>query len=136
MAIALSLIAEMAQSLQGAVDWLAGGPAPRKDDASSRPGLPVTAGRPQPQPTPSRASGSPRRRWGGPTRIDEPKSEMQMRWPSSAACAPAATNAARVARVVRVGAGGVVVSGRIDEVCAELDRLAAMEAMEAMQVAH
>lgn len=39
---------------------------------------------------------------------------------------PQRTEAApRSARVVRVAAGGIVVSGRIDEVRAELDRLSA-----------
>lgn len=75
MAIALSLIVELAEMIQRGVDWLAGGPAPRQQaDATDR---------------------------------DEPPAQRQ-----------------RATRVVRVATGGIVLSGRIDEVCAELDRLA------------
>jgi hypothetical protein len=59
--------------------------------------------------------------------------------PTAAAAAPA-----RPLRVVRVidgkgqqhSASRVVISGRMADVCAELDRLAALEAAEAMSTAH
>ena len=79
MALALSLIVELAEMIQRGVEWLAGGPAPRRSADT--------------------------------THRDEPPAQRQ--------------RAARSARVVRVASGGIVVSGRIDEVCAELDRLAA-----------
>ena len=78
MAIALSLIVELAEMIQRGVEWLAGWPAPRPSADDDR---------------------------------DEPPVQRQ--------------RAARAARVVRVATGGVVISGRVDEVSAELDRLAA-----------
>ncbi len=78
MAIALSLIVELAEMIQRGVEWLAGGPAPRPSADDDR---------------------------------GEPPVQRQ--------------RAARAARVVRVATGGVVISGRVDEVSAELDRLAA-----------
>lgn len=78
MAIALSLIVELAEMIQRGVEWLAGGPAPRQQADADR---------------------------------DEPPAQRQ--------------RAIRATRVVRVATGGIVVSGRIDDVCAELDRLGA-----------
>ncbi len=75
MAIALSLIVELAEMIQRGVEWLAGGPAPRQPRDDDR---------------------------------RDPPAQRQ-----------------RSTRVVRVASGGIVVSGRIDDVCAELDRLAA-----------
>jgi len=75
MAIALSLIVELAEMIQRGVEWLAGGPAPRQSSENDR---------------------------------QDPPAQRQ-----------------RATRVVRVASGGIVVSGRIDDVCAELDRLAA-----------
>ena len=59
---------------------------------------------------------------------------------SAGAAVPTATASARPLRVVRVvdgkgqqrSAGRVVISGRMADVCAELDRLAALEAAEAV----
>ena len=79
MAIALSLIVELAGLIQRSVEWLAGGPAPRQSSDSDR---------------------------------EDPPAQQRQR-------------ATRAARVVRVASGGIVVSGRVDEVSAELDRLAA-----------
>ncbi len=82
MAIALSLIVELAEMIQRGVEWLAGGPAPRQSADADR---------------------------------DEPPAQRQR----------TVSPAGRAARVVRVATGGIVVSGRVDEVSAELDRLAA-----------
>lgn len=62
------------------------------------------------------AAGAPQRSWGGPTRLASPPAQRPL----------------RVVRVVdgRAGypsAGRMVISGRMADVCAELDRLAELE---------
>jgi hypothetical protein len=119
MAIALPLIAHLFAPLQGAVEWLSGSSA--DEHAPSAPEATET------QPTrsahgPARTrsagvGGRPIRSWSGPTR---------------------ATQGARPVRTVRVveedhfaaqtAAGRMVMSGRLADVCAELDRLVAQDA--------
>lgn len=91
MALALPLVVELFQSVQTVVDWLAGGPAPRRDGIAA-----LTSLAPPVQP------------------LAQPGRPQQ-----------------RVVHVVNASesrrAAGMVISGRIDEVCAELDRLAALD---------
>lgn len=90
----------------------------------------------------------PARRPHRHTPLDHSQSSAGLRYvavrPSCGATPPAAaaTAPARPLRVVRVVDGQgqqrsnrVVISGRMDDVCAELDRLAALEAAEAMVTA-
>ncbi len=123
MAIALPLLVTLFAPLQGAVQWLSGGsapatPRPAANDAHTgehalrihsevRPASGVAS-------THGKAHATTRA-WQGPTR---------------------ATLGQRPLRVVRVveprasqaSAGRMVISGRMEDVCAELDRLAALEA--------
>ncbi len=88
MALALPLIVELFQPIQGMVEWLAGGPAPRREPQAL-----------------CAASGTPGLR---------PARERHVVHVVNA----------RESRSAR----GRVIAGRLDEVCAELDRLAAQEA--------
>ncbi len=61
-------------------------------------------------------AGTPQRHWGGPTRLSPAPAQRPL----------------RVVRVVDgrssgLGAGRMVISGRLADVCAELDRLAELE---------
>lgn len=123
MPIALSLIVDLFTPLQDAVQWLSGaGPSTAGDHlertGSSAPSprrqamLPSTCG-------PTRCTERPVRAWGGPTRA--PQSERPLRVVGLVGDAGAA----------RVDAGRMVISGRLADVCAELDRLAALEATTA-----
>ncbi|MES2481849.1 MAG: hypothetical protein V4609_07620 [Pseudomonadota bacterium] len=139
MAIALPLLVTLFAPLQGAVQWLSGGSAPAaprtaandahsgERDADKRHadelGTGVHALRFQSQVRPTSCAAAMQgktgnaalRAWQGPTR---------------------ATLGQRPLRVVRVvephvsqaSAGRMVISGRMDDVCAELDRLTALEA--------
>lgn len=132
MAIALPLLVTLFAPLHGAVQWLSGGsaatntPQAAANDAQAGAGhgaLPGTTGpalRVQSQARPVAGScggtgNGATRAWHGPTR---------------------AAQAQRPLRVVRVveprtgqaSAGRMVISGRMEDVCAELDRLAALEA--------
>lgn len=84
MALALPLIVELFQPVQAMVDWLAGGPAPRREPQALCPAQGLGSGR-----------------------------DMHVVHVVNA----------RESRIAR----GRVIAGRIDEVCAELDRLAALE---------
>ena len=99
MAFALPLIVELFQPLQAMVDWLGGGPAPRRAPASKR-------GAAMPRSF-SGSDGAPAFRT---MRNDRSQRVVHV------------VNAAESRR-----ARGMVISGRIDEVCAELDRLAALD---------
>lgn len=92
MALALPLITELFQPIQGMVEWLAGGPA---------------------LPAPAPAAARPRQ-WNGPVRAGQPARDRHVIHIVNA----------RESRSAR----GRVIAGRIDDVCAELDRLAALEA--------
>lgn len=126
MAIALPLLVTLFAPLQGAVQWLSGGSAPAaprtaaNDAHTGEPGTGMHAPRFQSQVRPTacaatKADQAAIRAWQGPTR---------------------ATQGQRPLRVVRVleprfsqaSAGRMVISGRMEDVCAELDRLAALEA--------
>jgi hypothetical protein len=106
MGIAISAVHSFFAPLQGFLAWLVPGPTPAAVRVA-----PVFVA---PQPAPVRAAA--------------PK----------ASCTRAAARVQRPLRVVRVmdksgsrstvGAGRMVISGRMADVCAELDRLAAMEA--------
>ncbi|MFD0667532.1 hypothetical protein ACT80S_07425 [Ramlibacter sp. MAHUQ-53] len=84
MALALPLIVELFQPVQAMVEWLAGGPAPRR----------------------------------------EPQVLCPAQGPAGRSVHVVHVVNARESRAAR----GRVIAGRIDEVCAELDRLAALEA--------
>ncbi len=126
MAIAFALITQLLTPVHDAVEWLAGGPAPA---AASTPAHQAFRGEeadgtdPHEEAAPAsvrvrsrvhtRANTAPRalRSWGGPMRAPQ-----------------------RPLRVVRAdeqrhvaSAGRMVISGRMADVCAELDRLAALE---------
>jgi hypothetical protein len=110
MAIALYPIAKFWLSLHGAVHWLSGAPScPPAISCNSR----VSGLRAVSHVRPA-AAGQTQRSWGGPIRAALPHRPL------------------RVVRVVeprhsRVNAGRMVISGRMADVCAELDRLAALE---------
>lgn len=122
MAIALPLLVQLFEPVQHMVEWLSGAPLPQGVGARTGAGTAQAersaAGASSPRaasPTrPASLQGPAQRSWGGPTR---------------------AAQAHRPLRVVRVvegrsacaGSGRMVISGRIDDVCAELDRLAALE---------
>lgn len=130
MAIALPILVHLFAPLQGAVEWLAGGgPAASADDAPaagadgrlaaglvSAPAAAAAAARVRSR-VHARITpvGKAARAWAGPTRAPE--------------------RPLRVVRVVEArhpcsSAGRMVISGRMADVCAELDRLAAVEAQE------
>lgn len=125
MAIALPILVHLFAPLQGAVEWLAGG-GPAGDAADAQGSTQDQSLTTSPEAAPSGAArvrsrvharatpvGKAARAWAGPTRAPE-----------------------RPLRVVRVlegrhprsSAGRMVISGRMADVCAELDRLAALEA--------
>ncbi|TFZ04759.1 hypothetical protein [Ramlibacter rhizophilus] len=125
MAIALPLVVHLFSPLQAAVNWLAGGPSsenlapvPAEDDAPHpfRSGAPAEAPRPANDDRPQKA-------WRGPIRAPQPLRR-------------GTTETARPVRVIRVcedrsrpraQAGRMVISGRLADVCAELDRLVALD---------
>ncbi len=124
MAIALPLLVTLFAPLQGAVQWLSGGNAPAtppKAANDAHTGQHALRVHSQVRPTSGtarthgQAGHAATRAWQGPTR---------------------ATLGQRPLRVVRVieprasqaSAGRMVISGRMSDVCAELDRLAALEA--------
>ncbi|MBL0418950.1 hypothetical protein JI739_01200 [Ramlibacter sp. AW1] len=131
MAIALPLIAQLVAPLQSAVEWLSGASTTAaandaEHDAANGAATGAHSGntsdaRPLSRPTrpgPKRAfMQRPTRTWSGPTRAPQPQPQRSV----------------RVVRVVddRAAAGSVagrmVISGRLADVCAELDRLAATE---------
>lgn len=125
MALALPLLAHLFEPVQGMVHWLAGGAPASTTSAVSAASTPLGVG--EWRDTPGRGVATPheanthrarpaasQRAWGGPTR----SSPLQ-----------------RPLRVVRVlegradcaAAGRMVISGRMADVCAELDRLADLE---------
>ena len=125
MAIALPLLAHVFEPVQAMVQWLSGGaPARHAGPAhSGRPVAPAGSERhrpPRPAALPRERSASAacpalaQRAWGGPTRSGPLQRPL------------------RVVRVIdhrsdREVAGRMVISGRMADVCAELDRLAALE---------
>ena len=123
MAIALPLLVQLFDTIEGTVQWLSGGSfdsrelrEPREARAMSAP-EPLAAREPivLSRTSPSATRRAPLRQWSGPLRTN---------------------GASRPLRVVRAqdhsasqsAAGRMVISGRMEEVCAELDRLAAQEA--------
>ncbi len=123
MAIALPLLVQLFDTIEGTVQWLSGGSFDaREQRESSQPGA-----RPAPQPlaarepivlsrtSPTSNRRAPQRRWGGPLR-------------ANAAARPVRVVRAEEPRGPHCAAGRMVISGRMEEVCAELDRLAAQEA--------
>ncbi len=105
MGTALSVLERLLAPLQTLVDWITGAPPPA--DITCRPRSPAI------HPAAARTCPS----WSAP-----PRSRRE--------------NPRRALRVVRVaegcpspsGAGRLIISGRMADVCAELDRLAALEA--------
>lgn len=144
MAIALPLLVQIFEPIQMAVQWLSGGATPetlRRPPAqrclsfvdtqagSREPGvmgmtLPSAA-------LPSAEGGQPQRAWRGPSTTGN----RGVSRAASRSVPLAAHGADRPLRVVRVvdqrlscvGAGRMVISGRMEDVCAELDRMAELE---------
>jgi hypothetical protein len=122
MAIALPLLDHLLMPVHQAVQWLSGAPAAADAEAdadvqntpaaASPPQPPGTAGEPRARshvrpPTAAR----PTRRWGGPLR-------------SSAGARPLRVVHLPEVRTACGAAGRLLISGRLDDVLAELDRLA------------
>ncbi len=130
MAIALPILFQLFEPVQAAVQWLSGASASngsRRSSSTSRAGAGTAvpgacpasaeprAGRVARPRKPVAALRAPARAWQGPSRLDSSGRPL------------------RVLRVVEgrdamtAGAGRMVISGRMADVCAELDRLASLE---------
>lgn len=139
MAFALPLLVQIFEPIQMAVQWLSGGTSPeaaRRPQAQRSLAFPdatahalarsgqgaVGATSFHPGVRPSDERSAPQRAWRGPLR-------------ASGAHAGISAGAERPLRVIRVvdqrvsraGAGRMVISGRMEDVCAELDRMAELE---------
>lgn len=138
MAIALPLIVNLLTPLQQAVDWLSGAPsekhAGRAVDADDAPETSSPEADPATAPTHGSDAGDSR----SPKSTGRPRPSRTWRGPMRAPYEQRAIAGVRVVRVVeertaaRTQAGRMVISGRLADVCAELERLAALESIEAV----
>lgn len=110
MAFALPLLVQLFDVIDGTVQWLGGAstPQPRTERA---PAAHMTAPASHlPAAHPSAPAHTAQRRWGGPTRMSGQRPLRVVRLAEQ--------------RRAQAAAGRMAISGRMADVCAELDRLA------------
>mgnify|MGYP003577882207 CR=1 FL=1 len=138
MAIPLPPIDNLLTPLQQAVEWLSGAPSEKHAGRAGDADDAADASTPEADPAAAPAQGSDAGDSRSPKSTSRPRPSRTWRGPMRAPSEQRAVAGVRVVRVVeervaaRAQAGRMVISGRLADVCAELERLAALESVEAV----
>lgn len=138
MAIALPLIVNLLTPLQQAVEWLSGAPSEKHAGRADAADDVAEANKPEADPATAPTQGSDAGDSRPPKSTGRPRPSRTWRGPMRAPYEQRAIAGVRVVRVIeeraaaRAQAGRMVISGRLADVCAELERLAALESAEAV----